>query len=241
MKFVSLVERNTKELFRDPLNVFLGLFMPVLFLLLFTSMQERLPVDLFKPEMLTPGILIFGFSFLIMFTSTMVAKDKQFSFLNRLLAAPLKASDFILGYMLPFIPFAILQGLVCFSAAILMGADFGNILMPVLILFLTAITCISLGLIFGTIFTIGQASGVVSILITVISLFSGAWVELKMMGGLFVKIGYALPFAHAVDAIRALVKEAQLADISNNLNVIIVYSVSSFLLSIFVFKWKMKI
>jgi ABC-2 type transport system permease protein len=241
MKFVSLVERNTKELFRDPLNVFLGLFMPVLFLLLFSSLQERLPVELFKPEMLTPGILIFGFSFLIMFTSTMVAKDKQFSFLNRLLATPLKASDFILGYMVPFIPFAILQCVVCFSAALFMGADFGNIAIPVLILSLTAVTCISLGLIFGTIFTIGQASGVVSILITVISLFSGAWVELKMMGGLFVKIGYALPFAHAVDAIRALTKGAQLADISNNLNVIVVYSVLSFLLSIFVFKWKMKI
>lgn len=45
-----------------------------------------------------------------------------------------------------------------------------------------------------------QVGGVGSIVIVMISLFGGVWMDLKAVGGVFEAVGYALPFAHATDA-----------------------------------------
>lgn len=59
--------RNTKEMLRDPLNLAFGLGFPVVLLLLLTAIQRNIPVNLFQLEYLTPGIAIFGLSFIALF------------------------------------------------------------------------------------------------------------------------------------------------------------------------------
>ena len=240
MKFYSLAVRNFKEIYRDPVSVLLGLLLPIALLILFSSIQKNIPLDIFKPQFLTPGIIIFSFAFLIMFSAILLAKDKQSAFLVRLFTTPLKTWDYIQSYIYPFIPLAIFQVIICLIVGTILGATFSNILLSLVLFLLMALTCVSMGVTLGALFSVNQVSGVGSVLITAIGLFSGAWMELKMIGGIFETIGYALPFAHAVDASKALLSGAHFADIAKNFNVVLIYSLSSFFLAILSFKWTMK-
>ena len=114
MRMFTFAKRCAKEILRDPLNLMFGLGFPIVLLLLLSAIQANVPVKLFEIESLTPGITVFGLSFLTLFSATLIAKDRESSLLQRLYTTPLKSSDYILGYMLPIIPIAIAQGVICY-------------------------------------------------------------------------------------------------------------------------------
>lgn len=240
MKLIGLAERNLKEISRDPVSMILGLFMPIVFLFLFTSINKRLPIDLFTPQSLTPAVIVFGYGFYIMFAATLLAKDRQSAFLIRLYTTPLRPSDFILSYILPFFPMLLLQTVLCFVCGILMGASFVNIGAALVVFLLLGITCISLGVLMGALLTVGQVSAVGSLFITVISLMSGAWMDLKLVGGVFEQIGYAMPFAHAIDATRAILKGGSLGAESTPLLLLGGYAIASTILAVLAFRRTMR-
>ncbi len=206
MRSFSLVSRNIKEIYRDPVSIILGLLMPAMLLVLFVMIEKNVPLEIFSVNMLTPAITIFSFAFLIMFSAVLLSKDRQSAFLTRLLTTPLKPIDFILAYFLPFLPFALFQLVVCFVVGFILGATYNilNILLSLIVFIPIAMACVGLGMILGTLFTENQISGIGSFLITVIDVFSGAWMDLNMVGGIFKGIGYSLPFAHAIDATKAI-------------------------------------
>ena len=239
MKMLSLAGRNLKEIYRDPLTTSLGLGLPALLIFLFTSIGSNVPADLFTVDMLTPAVIVFSFSFVIMFSATLLVRDRHSAFLSRLLAAPLRSSDFIFAYVLPFIPFAILQILVCLIIGIFIGLSLtGAVLLSLLVMVPVALTCIGLGMILCSLFTENQVAVVGSVMIVIISLFSGAWMDLKMIGGVFRAVGYALPFAHAIDAARAIINGAAFADINSELIWVTTYMVISIIAGILAFRWK---
>ena len=121
MRMLTFANRCTKEILRDPLNLFFGLGFPVVLLLLLSAIQANIPAALFQIEHLTPGITVFGLSFMTLFSSTLIAKDRESALLQRLYTTPLTATDFILGYMLPVVPIAICQSVVCYLIAIALG------------------------------------------------------------------------------------------------------------------------
>ena len=100
----AFAKRVAKELIRDPINLFFGLGFPVVLLLLLRMIQSNIPVELFAIESLAPGITVFGLAFVTLFSATLIAKDRESTFLQRLYTTPLKPVDFILGYMLPVLP-----------------------------------------------------------------------------------------------------------------------------------------
>ena len=240
MKFYSLANRNLKEIFRDPVSVLLGLVTPLLMLVIFTSINKNIPLEIFSPKSMTPGIVVFSFTFLIMFSAMLLAKDKQTAFLVRLFTTPLKSSDYIISYILPFIPLAFLQVIVCYVVGTLLGGVFINILLSLLIYLLVAFVCISLGVVLGSLFTVNQVSGIGSILITFISIFSGVWMDLKMVGGIFETIGNILPFAHAVNALKAVTAGSGISVIFSDVLIILCYAFGLFLLAVLSFVRTMK-
>lgn len=146
MKIFSLAGRNMKEVYRDPVSMLLGLAMPVALLILFSSIHKKVQLDMFSPQMLTPGVVIFCFAFLIMFSAILLAKDKQSALLTRLFTTPLKSSDFILAYTLPFIPLALFQTVICLIVGALLGATLQNLISALVIFLFAALICISLGM-----------------------------------------------------------------------------------------------
>ncbi|MBQ8634256.1 MAG: ABC transporter permease, partial [Lachnospiraceae bacterium] len=112
MRMLTFAKRCTREILRDPLNLLFGLGFPVILLLLLSAIQANIPVDLFQIEHLSPGIAVFGLSFMTLFSATLLARDRETSFLQRLYTTPLKSLDFILGYILPIVPIALAQSAV---------------------------------------------------------------------------------------------------------------------------------
>ena len=206
MKMLTFSNRNAKEILRDPLNLIFGLGFPVILLLLLSAIQANIPVSLFEITSLTPGIAVFGLSFMTLFSATLIAKDRGSSFLQRLYTTPLSAGDFILGYTLPIIPVCIGQAVICYGIAVILGLEITvRILLSVIAILPTAILFISLGLLCGSIFTDKQVGGICGALLTNLSAWlSGVWFDLDLVGGVFKDIAYALPFVHAVQMERAV-------------------------------------
>lgn len=202
----TFAKRNAKEIIRDPLTIFFGLGFPLVLILLLSAIQANIPVELFEIEYLTPGITVFGLSFMTLFSGSLIAKDRGSSLLQRLYTTPLAPIDFILGYTLPIIPFCVAQSIITYIVAIILGLKITvNILLAVLFIIPISVLYIALGLLFGSILNDKQVGGICGGLLTNVSAWlSGTWFDLELVGGAFKKIAYSLPFVHAVELERAL-------------------------------------
>lgn len=206
MRTVAYSKRCAREIVRDPLNLAFALGFPIILLLLMTAIQANIPVELFVIERLSPGVCVFGLSFMTLFSATLVAKDRSSAFLQRLYATLLTPTDFILGYTLPLIPCSVAQSIVCYVLAILLGLTPSvNILWAVLFIAPVSVFYIALGLLCGSIFNDKQVGGICGALLTNLATWlSGTWFDLSLVGGTFEKIAHFLPFAHAVELERAV-------------------------------------
>ena len=206
MKMLTFANRNMKEIVRDPLTVGFGLGFPLVLILLLSAIQANIPVSLFEIAHLTPGISVFGLSFMTLFSAILISRDRGSSLLQRLYTTPLSPLDFILGYTLPIIPVSVAQGIVCYIVAIVLGLDVTvNILLAILFIIPISLLFISLGLLFGSILNDKQVGGICGALLTNLSAWlSGTWFDLELVGGAFRSIAYALPFVHAVELERAV-------------------------------------
>lgn len=205
MKTMAFASRNSKEIFRDRLNLAFGLGFPVVILLLLTAIQSNIPVPLFAIDHLTPGIAMFGLSFIALFSGMLIAKDRTSSFMLRLFTSPLTSSNFIFGYILPLLPMAILQIAVCFAVAFILGLTVNiNVLLTIVVLIPAAVLFIAIGLLCGAVFTDKQVGGICGALLTNLSAWlSDIWFDLDLVGGAFKRVAEVLPFVHAVEAGRA--------------------------------------
>ena len=207
MRMRTFAGRNAKEILRDPLNLAFGLGFPLALILLLSAIQANVPVKLFELQSLVPGITVFGLSFITLFCATIIAKDRGSSLLQRLYTTPLTAVDFILGYALPMIPISVAQSIVCYIAAMALGMT-ATVNMAYAVVFTAPVSVlyIALGLLCGSVLNDKQVGGVCGALLTNLSAWlSGIWFDLDLIGGIFKKIAYGLPFVHAVELQRAVV------------------------------------
>ncbi len=239
--------RNTKEILRDPITLSFGIGFPLVLLLLLTAINKSLPeeaastIGMFSIKQLTPGISVFGLSFIALFSAQLISKDKITSFMMRLFTSPIKAYEFILGYTLPLIPMAIAQSAVCYIVALCFGLEFGiNILIAIVVNIPVALVFIALGLLCGTLLNEKAVGGICGALLTNLSAwFSNIWFDTALVGGWFEDLANALPFAHAVNAARyALAGEYE--SIFPDLWWVIGYAVALLTVAIVFFMIKMK-
>lgn len=241
MRMLTYAKRCAKEILRDPINLGFGLGFPLVLLLLLSAIQANVPVALFEIDSLTPGITVFGLSFMTLFSATLIARDRESAFLQRLYTTPLTGFDFILGYMLPMIPIAVGQTIVCYLAAIPLGLTVGiNIVYAVLGIIPMAVFNIALGLLCGSILGVKQVGGVCGAMLTNLSAWlSGVWFDLKLVGGVFEEIAHALPFVHAVEMERALSGGA-FENVIAHILPVTVYSILAVVAAVFCFLRQMK-
>jgi ABC-2 type transport system permease protein len=241
MRFAELAIRNFKEMWRDPISMGLEIGIPAGFLVIFWALGRSLGDESFlTPTMLVPGIAVFGFTFLLMFSAVVLARDRESALLSRLLTAPLKPRDFILSYSLPYIPLVILQILLCFGIGALLGLEItGNAGLAFLVLLVMGICCVELGMILGLLFNVNQVSGFGSVIITLVALLGGIWIDLEALGGVFYGIGNALPFAHAIGASRDAMIGAGFSSIATDFYWVLGYALVFFALGTFLFRRRM--
>lgn len=241
MRILTFAGRNTKEILRDPINLLFGLGFPLVLLVLLNAIQSNVPVSLFEIEHLTPGITVFGLSFMTLFSATIIAKDRSSALLQRLYTTPLKASDFIAAYTLPLIPIAVLQSVVCYAASLILGMEPDvNIIYAILFIIPVAVFFIALGLLCGSLFTDKQVGGICGALLTNLCAFlSGVWFDLELVGGAFEKIANVLPFIHAVEIERAVLS-GDFSGIFPHIWWVVAYAVVTLAFAVLMFLRQMK-
>lgn len=241
MKMLTFSKRCAKEILRDPINLSFGLGFPIVLLVLMSAIQANIPVDLFVIESLAPGIAVFGLSFITLFSATLIARDRESSFLQRLYTTPLRSIDFILGYMLPLVPISVAQSVICYALAIVFGLDINfNIVLAILAIIPISVFYISLGLLFGSILNVKQVGGVCGGLLTNLSgWLAGIWFDISLVGGIFEKIANILPFLHAVEVERALIN-GHLGDAGVHLLVVMLYALGATIGAVILFLRQMK-
>ena len=238
MRMLNFAKRSFKELIRDPISLIFEIALPIF--LLFIFQQFNIPSESFKLENFTPGIILFGFSFITLFTATLIAKDRTSSFLIRLGTSPMKASDYILGYIISLLPIIIIQDVLFFIAAIIMGLSVSvSIIYTILVSVIVSILFISLGILIGSLVSERGTGGVGSIVVQLVCFTSGMYFPKEMVGKGFAKICELLPFESSLNIIKGFLNN-DLSIISiQNIITFIVYLIIILVISIVVFKKKM--
>ncbi len=206
MRMMTFAKRCMKEILRDPINLGFGLGFPLVLLVLLSALQKNIPVHLFEIDTLTPGITVFGLSFMTLFSATLIAKDRESALLQRLYTTPLTGLDFIIGYMLPILPIAMGQTIICYLSAIPLGLTVStNMIYAIIGIIPMAVFNIALGLLCGSVLGVKQVGGICGALLTNLSAWlSGVWFDLNLVGGFFEKTARVLPFLHAAEMEKAL-------------------------------------
>ena len=241
MRLLTFAKRNAKEILRDPLNLGFLFGFPVVLLLLLSAIQANIPVSLFEIAHLSPGVAVFGLSFMTLFSATIISKDRQSSFIQRLYTTPMRPVDFILGYTLPLIPIAIAECIVTYAFAIILKLEINvNILLSIIFMIPVALIYIGLGLLCGSVFNDKQVGGICGALLTNVSAWlSGIWFDLELMGGAMKKIAYALPFVHTVEMQRAIIR-GDMAGIFPHLWWVLGYGIAVTAIAVLVYLRQMK-
>ena len=239
-RVLCFAERNLKEILRDPVTLFFGLAFPLILLVLMSIIQANIPVDIFNIRHLAPGIAVFGQSFLALFTAFLVSRDRGSALLARLYATPTRAGEFLTGYMLPMLPVALLQGIIVYGAAAILGlALTARVLAALLVGVVISLLYIALGLLCGTLLNERQAGSICGALLTNLSAWlSGVWFDVSLLGGAFGAVCRALPFYHAVEACRALV--AGTGGAAGHMAVVMAYALALMAAAVICFHRRMK-
>ena len=238
MRTLNFAKRNFKEIIRDPLSIIFAIILPLF--LLFIFQQFNIPSENYKLENFTPGIIVFGFSFITLFAAMLVSKDRTTSLLVRLGISPMKSIDYILGYMLAILPIIIIQNVLFFILAIILGLSFSiNIILAILISIVISILFIAIGIIIGSLVSEKASSGISSIIVQLVSFTSGMYFPREILGSVFEKICEYLPFESCVTIIKGIMNNHLEIITIRNVIVFTLYTIILLFISVIIFKRKM--
>ena len=245
MRILLFAKRNTKEILREPINIFFGLGFPLVLLALLSIINANIPTEannpMFEIENLAPGLAMFGTAFMALFAGVLIAKDRTTSFLMRLFASPMKAADFLLGYSAPLIIMATVQATITLLAALICGLQITAwILVAILATTLTSLFFIGLGLLCGTLLNDKAVGGICGALLTNLAgWLSGVFIPLDLIGGGFKTFCEILPFYNSVEAIKAALG-GNFIGMLPYLGITLAYTLGVFIIAILVFRHKMQ-
>lgn len=238
MRTLNFAKRNFKEIIRDPLSIIFSVLLPLF--LLFIFKQINIPNESYELHNFTPGIVVFGFSFITLFTAMLVSKDRTSSLLIRLGISPMKPIEYILGYMLSIIPLILIQNVLFFILAIALGLSFSiNIIWAILISIVVAILFIAIGIILGSLFSEKASSGISSIVVQLVCFTSGMYFPRELLGDVFSRICEYLPFESCVTIIKGVMNDNLESITIRNIIVFSIYTILALIISILIFKEKM--
>lgn len=238
-RIINFANRNIKEIVRDPLNIIFASILPLFLLFIFN--QFNIPNEAYKLENFTPGIIIFSFSFITMFTATLVAKDRTTSLLIRLGISPMKQYEYILGYILSLIPLIILQDILTVIVALILGLKYSSgIILMILISLVISILFISLGILIGSIASDKSSTGVSSIIVQLVCFTSGMYFDINMVGKTFKIICNILPFNSSLNILKNFMNNTISLITVHDIIIFSIYTIIIIILSCILFNKKTK-
>lgn len=212
MKSIVFAKRVGKEVSRDPLSYIFCLGFPIVMLIIMSIVDSSIPAQanmtVFHIENLAPGIAYFGLTFVMLFTSIQVSKDRTSALLLRLYASPMKSIEYMIGYTLPILILGAAQLIICFIAAYVTGLCRGytfsipSMLLSTVLLLPSLLMFAGIGILFGSAVNDKAAPGLCSIIISAVGMIGGIWMDVDGLGGTIKNVAWVLPFYHGVKMAR---------------------------------------
>ena len=137
----SMFIRALTKIVRNPILLFINLFTPLLFLVLFSQLLQKLGTFLGPTgsylTYLTPGILVLNAVTGSFQSGMSIVNDLNSGFLQKALLTPINRSAIILGRLMADIIVLILQSAIIIGVAALIGLEIATGLAGLLLIFIT--------------------------------------------------------------------------------------------------------
>lgn len=162
--------------------------------------------------------------------------------LKRLVATPMKKSDYLLSqilarlvFLIPEVAVLVVVGWLAFDVAVR-----GSLLLFTLICFVGAVSFCGLGLLTASrVKTIEGASGLANLVLLPMWVLSGVFFSSERFPDAFQPVIQALPLTALNDALRAVMNEGRgLAAVAPELLNLGLWGIASFLAALWIFRWK---
>ena len=138
----SVATRALTKIFRNPTLLFVNLFTPLLFLLIFSQLLQNLSflpgVTGSYPEYLTPGLILNAFMGASQ-SGMSVVNDINSGFLNKVLLTPVNRGAILLGRLTTDMLVLIIQSIIIIGVAMLLGLTVATGVGGLLLIFLTVV------------------------------------------------------------------------------------------------------
>ena len=152
----------------------------------------------------------------------------------------MKSRDYILGYIISLIPIIIIQNILFFLTAIMLGFGFNvNIIYTILVSLIVSIIFISLGILIGSLVSEKATGGIGSIIVQLVCFTSGMYFSKDLIGNVFAKVCEVLPFESCLNIIKGILNDNLSIISTRNIIVFSIYTIGILVLSIITFKKKM--
>ncbi len=203
----------------------------------------NIKTKLTQMDFIAPGIIIFGLLIMIPTSGRIMLRDKETRFLHRLLTTPTRPWEFISGYSLAMVAIAVIQIAFFVLLGWLFGMDIvGNLGLALAVFLLTAICSIGVGMVVASLSKSENQGEALSWLFSMpLAVVSGVWFSIEFMPPYIRALAFAFPYAHAVDAARAVItRGVGLEAISGDFYFLIGWAVGVFVLGTILFSRTMR-
>lgn len=239
MKTLVFAKRNLKELIRDPISLIFCIGLPLFLLIIFQ--QFNIPNSVYSIENFGPSIIVFSYSFILLFTGLLVSKDRTTSFLTRLFFSPLSIFNYVVGYSISILPLAVIQSTLFLIVSSFYGLALGiNTVMTIILMIPVSLLFVGFGILIGCAFNDKQAPGFSSLIIQFVAFTSGMWFDINLITNDFFRtLCNILPFRYAVDIARTTLS-GNYNDLLKPFLIIIGFIIVVYTLSAIIFKKQMQ-
>jgi ABC-2 type transport system permease protein len=201
--------REVKKFLRERARLLNAFCQPLLWLFIFgTGMRFSPGVSGYNyQEFIFPGLVCQAMLFTAMFMGISIIWDREFGFLKEILVSPVSRLSIFTGKMLGVSTDVMLQGIIIFPFALLIGARFDLVIffasLPIMLLITFGLVCI--GLTFASWMKSLEGFGLVQTFINLPMFFlSGALFPLSNVPHWLQWVSYVNPLTYGVDALRTV-------------------------------------
>lgn len=211
---------------RSKSRIVSSLAMPIIWLALLgnalggmMSGMDTLPGGMTYVQFIAPGIIGMTILFTSVFAGISIIFDREFGFLKEILVAPVSRLSIVLGKAFGGTTTAMIQGMIMFVLALLLGVSFTSefglglgFLIAMVFMFLIGLSFVSLGIaIASKIESMEGFQMIMSFLVMPMFFLSGALYPLDTLPAWLRFLTYIDPLTYGVDGLRAAIQGTSVA------------------------------
>jgi len=241
----AMIELEMRRLRHDRTEIYTRAIQPILWLAVFGSVMSEvrgIPTGgIPYIDYITPGVLLQSTIFVSVFYGLTIVWERETGILKRLLVAPASRSATVIGRSIASGVRAVVQALIIFPVAILLGVKFVQnpiyIVAAFIVLFLVSGGFAAISIFVASLMkTRERFMGLGQALIMPLFFASNALYPIELMPPALQYVALVNPLTYAVDAVRGLLISGDLSNLAVDVAAILVFDVVIFAVASVSFK-----